>query len=283
MQVARSRRDHRGVRNAQEVTRSLALRELILETPRTSLLALVRRKVTPFTDASLARLEDLHILGVGCLREEGHTRYVVLMETVRSRRDEYSDATRRALLDAATELFARDGFAATSLDAVAAECRVTKGAVYHHFAGKQALFEEVLTESATTTCNAIVAAAAEHADVWDGANAGLDVFLARCQDPVYLRLCFQEGPAALGFTEWWAHGERYEMGLIGAMLAALKTEGLLDVDDVEVLTQLLFGSMTAAALSVARSADRAETSRRIKEVLTRVLVGLRPPPPRRRA
>jgi AcrR family transcriptional regulator len=198
------------------------------------------------------------------------------METVRSRRDEYSDATRRALLDAATELFARDGFAATSLDTVATACRVTKGAVYHHFTGKRALFEEVLTESAQATCDAIVAAASRHTNVWDGASAGLDVFLARCQDPVYLRLCFQEGPAALGFTEWWAHGERYEMGLIGAMLAALKGAELLDVDDVEILTQLLFGSMTAAALSVARSDDRADIARRIKGVLTRVLEGLRP-------
>ena len=56
---------------------------------------------------------------------------------------ERREATVGALVDAARELFAQDGFAATSLDAVAARANVTKGAVYHHFDGKRQLFEAV--------------------------------------------------------------------------------------------------------------------------------------------
>ena len=66
------------------------------------------------------------------------------MQQVRSRRELYSEATRAALLDEATRLFAQRGYAGTSLEDVAAASQVTRGAVYHHFDGKQALFEAVL-------------------------------------------------------------------------------------------------------------------------------------------
>jgi len=57
-----------------------------------------------------------------------------------SRRELYSEATRAALLDEATRLFATRGYAGTSLEDVAVASQVTRGAVYHHFDGKQALF-----------------------------------------------------------------------------------------------------------------------------------------------
>ena len=60
-----------------------------------------------------------------------------------SRRQEYSASTRRALVDVATELFTAQGYAGTSLDEIVGGARVTKGALYHHFSGKQALFESV--------------------------------------------------------------------------------------------------------------------------------------------
>ena len=60
-----------------------------------------------------------------------------------SRRAQYSASTKRALVDVAEDLFTEHGYAGTSLDAIVAGARVTKGALYHHFAGKQALFEAV--------------------------------------------------------------------------------------------------------------------------------------------
>jgi AcrR family transcriptional regulator len=195
----------------------------------------------------------------------------------RSRRDEYSEATRRALLDSAASLFAEKGFTATSLDEVAAGARVTKGAVYHHFANKQALFEAVADQAEEDACAAILsAAAAEAPDTWRGAIAGLDRFLERCLDPVYRRLCFQEGPAVLGFANWWQHGEKHEIGLIRGMLAALHADGLVEHDDLDTLTQLLFGSMTAAALALARAEDPKTESLRIREATLRLVAGLRP-------
>lgn len=197
-------------------------------------------------------------------------------EAPRSRRDEYSEATRRALLESAARLFADKGFTATSLDEVAAEARVTKGAVYHHFANKQALFEAVADLAEEDACAAILAAAAEAPDTWRGVVAGLDSFLERCMDPVYRRLCFQEGPAVLGFANWWEHGEKHEIGLIRGMLAALHADGLIEHDDLDTLTQLLFGSMIAAALSLTRAEDLKSESQRVRDATLRLLAGLRP-------
>ena len=62
---------------------------------------------------------------------------------VKSRREEYAETTRTAIVEAAIAQFTADGFARSSIDAVAESARVTKGAVYHHFKDKTALFEAV--------------------------------------------------------------------------------------------------------------------------------------------
>src|SRR5438445_3309170 len=160
------------------------------------------------------------------------------MSQIRSRREEYSDASRLALVDSATRLFTERGYAETSIDQVAADARLSKGAVYHHFANKQALFEAVLERLEAETVEAIVAASSSKNSTWDAGVAGLDAFLQRCLDPTYQRLCFMEGPVALGFTCWWEQGEKHEVALINAMLEALKHEGLIEPDDIEMLTRL---------------------------------------------
>jgi AcrR family transcriptional regulator len=123
------------------------------------------------------------------------------MQQVRSRRELYSEATRAALLDEATRLFATRGYAGTSLEDVAAASQVTRGAVYHHFDGKQALFEAVL-DAQETRAIARITAAATAADPLDEALQALDAFLDQCCDPVYGRLVWLEGPTALGWHRW---------------------------------------------------------------------------------
>lgn len=186
-----------------------------------------------------------------------------------SRRAEYSEATRRALLDSAAAMFVEKGYAATSLDDVAAGARVTKGAVYHHFSSKRALYEALTEEAEQHAVAAIVEAATGHESPWDGALAGIDAFLHLCVDPAYSRLCFQEGPAVMGFDDWWRQGEVYFVALTRSMLEGLRSLGLVDTDDPEVLSQLLFGSITAAALLLARSPDPEALLPRVRAELMR--------------
>src|SRR5262249_1811120 len=127
---------------------------------------------------------DCHILCV--------CHYTLRMQPVQSRREMYSEATRAALLEEATALFAARGYAGTSLEDVASASRVTRGAVYHHFASKQALFEAVL-DMQEERAMAVVVTAAAASDPWEAAMLALDAFLDQCCDPTYGRLVWLEG------------------------------------------------------------------------------------------
>ena len=140
------------------------------------------------------------------------------MQQVRSRRELYSEATRAALLDEATRLFATRGYAGTSLEDVAVASQVTRGAVYHHFDGKQALFEAVLDAQETRAITRITAAATAD-DPLNEALQALDAFLDQCCDPVYGRLVWLEGPTALGWHRWRECEQKYAYGLVDRQAA----------------------------------------------------------------
>src|SRR3954449_2480460 len=89
-----------------------------------------------------------------------------------SRRQQYSASTKRALVDVAEELFTEHGYAATSLDAIVAGADVTKGALYHHYSGKQALFEAVFEKVESAGAQQIQSSLTGHEDPWDKAIAG---------------------------------------------------------------------------------------------------------------
>src|SRR6266576_3689600 len=81
-----------------------------------------------------------------CEYESAHTPRASALHAMSPTQQQRSEATTGALVEAARELFAQDGYAAASLDAVVAKAGVTKGALYHHFAGKRELFAAVFAE-----------------------------------------------------------------------------------------------------------------------------------------
>src|SRR6266498_3169936 len=64
----------------------------------------------------------------------------------RPTREEKKARTRAQLIDASAAVFARRGFVAASLDEVAEEAGLTKGAVYSNFASKEELFQGVIED-----------------------------------------------------------------------------------------------------------------------------------------
>src|SRR6201991_4031428 len=125
-----------------------------------------------------------------------------------SRRAQYSASTRRALVDVAETLFTEQGYAATSLDAIVAGADVTKGALYHHYSGKQALFEAVFEKVESEGAQQIQTALVGHVDPWEKAIAGLRAFLDVVRQPAYSRIVVQDGPSVLGYERFREHQER---------------------------------------------------------------------------
>ena len=113
----------------------------------------------------------------------------------------HGSGTTGALVDAARELFARDGYDATSLDAVATRAGVTKGAVYHHFDSKPQLFEAVFSREIARMTGPPTAAYMRKKDPWDAFKAAGRAFLDECLDPGLQRIVLLDAPAAIGW-DW---------------------------------------------------------------------------------
>jgi len=190
------------------------------------------------------------------------------MPVVKSRRELYSEATRAALLDEATVLFAERGYAGTSLEDVASASQVTRGAVYHHFASKQALFEAVLDQQEGRATAAILGAAAA-GDPWEAALLALAAYLNQCCDPVYGRLVWLEGPAALGWHRWRECERIHSYGLVERFIRDLVDAGYLDGQAFETLVQFSFWMLGGAGLAVAEAAP--EDKPRIRDEWGRLI------------
>lgn len=73
-------------------------------------------------------------------------------------RAESQAVTRERLLSAAHDLFRTEGYAATSVDRIAAAAGYSKGAVYSNFEGKEAIFLAVLEAQGRSGMTPLVAA-----------------------------------------------------------------------------------------------------------------------------
>jgi len=198
------------------------------------------------------------------------------MSTGKSRRDQFSEATRAALLEAATRRFATLGFAGTSLEDVAADIRATRGAVYHHFSSKKALFEAVFQKLETEAVQKSRAAGEQGDNAWHRALLALDAFLDTCTDPVYGRIVWQEAPIALGWVCFAELEDEYAFGLIEEHMRDLMAGGYIEQLPLETTARLAFSMLGAAgqSLSVAQEADKPRLKDEYRLVIGRMLQGL---------
>jgi AcrR family transcriptional regulator len=186
---------------------------------------------------------------------------------------ERTEATTGALVDAARELFARDGYAATSLAAVAARADVTKGAVYHHFEGKQQLFEAVFTREVERMAVPVVEAYARKKDPWDAFKAGCRAFLDECLDLDLQRIVLLDALTAIG----WEQVRRLERPLLEMMeLGILQAAGAgrIAPRPPEPLAHFLYGALCETAMIVARADDQKVAHRQAVTEIGRILDGL---------
>lgn len=179
--------------------------------------------------------------------------------TGRSRRTqaERSQATTTGLVTTAQRLFGRDGYAATSIEDIARESGTTKGAVYHHFAGKTELFRAVFLHQEQQLAQMIQATFAETADPWDGIRRGSRAFLEACADQQMRQIILLDGPAVLGWEDVRAIEYEHTLKLILNGLTAA-ARGQLTPGDITIRAHLIFGALCEAGMLIARAGDPSE-------------------------
>lgn len=185
-----------------------------------------------------------------------------------------SDAAIDALLGVARKSFGGSGYDGTSLDDVAARAGMTKGAVYHHFGSKHALFEGVFRLEHRRTIDTVVAKSRGARDPIDGLLRGVRAYLQYVLDPVARRILLEDGPSVLGWERWREVGIRYGLGIIEGMLARAVDEGVIPAQPLRATAHVLLSALDEAALYISRAADPDAARRDMYAVCDRLIAGL---------
>ena len=186
-----------------------------------------------------------------------------------------SEATRGALVTAARTLFAEHGYSGIGTEEIVRQAGVTRGALYHHFSGKEDLMRAVLHDLSRELAETSAAAALKETDQWRQILAAVDAFLDACTDPAVQRIMMTDAPSVLGWDEWREIDTQYGLGLIKASLVQAMETGLIARQPVDPLAHLIVGALDEAAMYISRAADTDTARREMGESIERMLDGLR--------
>ena len=184
-------------------------------------------------------------------------------------------ATRAKLEAIARELFAVRGFADVSAEELVAGAEVTRGALYHHYDGKEGLFEAVVEMTMRDLHARLAREAAGQGDPLKALTHGIGVFLKACAEPAVQQILLIDAPAVLGWERWRELDARYGLGLLKQALAAAAATGSVRPIDVDMSAHLLLGAMTEAALLIARSPNPARARKSAEQALAALIEGCR--------
>jgi AcrR family transcriptional regulator len=196
-------------------------------------------------------------------------------------RSEHAEATRRAVLAAARSSFGRKGYAQASVEEIADAARVTKGAVYHHFASKEALFRVVYAEVEAEAQARTLEAGDPKAPPVEQIVAKVNAYLDAALDEEIRRITLIDGPALLGFEPDEVADQQQNQAGVRSFIAASIASGQLADLDPDVLTQLLGGLAWVAGLLIAHASDPDATRAALGQALDVMLRGLAPGEQRR--
>ena len=184
-------------------------------------------------------------------------------------------ATKRKLERVASAMFAERGYADVSAEELVAAAGVTRGALYHHYDGKDGLFAAVVEAQMQQLHERLLSAAAGGADPLMGLRSGVGAFLKVCSDPAAQKILLIDAPAVLGWTRWREMDAKYGLGLLKrALSAAFAARGLSD-GEVEMRAHVLLGALTEAAMVIARSPRPAKARKDAEHVIASILEGWR--------
>ncbi len=184
-------------------------------------------------------------------------------------------ATRARVLDAAEALFAAHGYEATSTDAILASCAISRGALYHHFPTKQAVFEAVFQR----VSDAAIERAVRHAPP---SPSPLETLVQVClrwlkevRKPAVAAIVVEQGPQVLGWKRARDLEARTSLGLMIRGIERALEAGEVEVESVELAARYLNAVLAEAALASVHRWPRVSNAT-IERSIRQVIEGLGP-------
>jgi AcrR family transcriptional regulator len=177
-------------------------------------------------------------------------------------------ATRNQLLTIATRLFAEHGYEGSSIEAVLKESGLSRGALYHHYAGKDALFEAVAEATEAAVGVKIIEAIEGLTDPIEALKTATLAWIRLAGDPVIQRILLIDAPSVLGWEKWRAMEERYAFG---GLKAVLRATGAVPEEFADLHAHMLLAAINECALLVSRGGDPEKAEAAVEEFLNRLL------------
>ena len=195
------------------------------------------------------------------------------MEIKRRTQEERSAATRDALIAAARKLWGLRGYAEVGTPEIATAAGVTRGAMYHQFADKAALFREVVevVEQDVMARMATIGATSGGTSPADAIRAAVDAWLEVSADPEVRQLILLDAPSVLGWAAFRDVAQRYSLGMTQQILTEAIRAGQLARQPVRPLAHVLIGALDEAAMAIAMAEDPKRARRETRQVLHRLI------------
>lgn len=185
--------------------------------------------------------------------------------------EEWSAATTAALVRRASREFGRRGYSESSVDRIAEEAKLTKGAVYYHYKSKRGLFEAVSRAAQVEVVRRIEERAVAAKDPLEAVVLGCRAFLDVVLDDELRQIVLVDGPAVLGWPAWRALDGEFGLGSLREGLREAERSGALRGVDLDVLAHLISGALNEAVFLIAQAKDRVEAHARVWQTLKRFL------------
>ena len=165
--------------------------------------------------------------------------------------------TREHFVRVSTRLFTTHGYEGTSIEAVLQETGASRGSLYHHFPGKEALFLAVLEDVEVRAIIGITASIVELTDPIEALRVACLAWIRQALDPEVQQIVLIDAPAVLGWQRFRELDEQNVLGQIRVALEAAAAIGRVEARHVDVFSHLVLVSVNEAAMLVARSPDPA--------------------------
>lgn len=167
-----------------------------------------------------------------------------------------SAATRAQLVEVAARLFGERGYAGVGTEQIVSAAGVTRGALYHHFRDKRALFRAVLLERERAWVQRVAERVLAVDDPYERLTTALEAVLDDDADEQLARIAYVDGPAVLGFADWRAVVEETSLGALVVMIEQAMEVGALRRAPAGPLAHLILGALNEAGMVVSDGGDR---------------------------
>ncbi|OXM16276.1 TetR/AcrR family transcriptional regulator [Paenibacillus herberti] len=190
------------------------------------------------------------------------------------RNKEETKETVKKLIEVARKNFTEIGYANASLEVIAAEAELTRGAVYHHFKSKKKLFQLVLESIQKEVGDQVEQAASASEQAWEQLILGCRAFVSSAVEPQRKRILLIDGPSVLGWETWRIMDEENSMRHLREQLQLMQQQGHLKPLPLHAMTHFLSGALNESALWIAENPDTDKSLEEVMSVISAVIQSL---------